>query len=94
MSRGSRLGFHRFSWSADAIEDYYLRERDDNEWETPFDFAEWMYEDTQNEVYDYLRYIIERGVSAEFAIEVISETNDGLWRPKRRQLVAAEVLTE
>ena len=42
----SDIGFHAGWWAADSIEDYYNSEKKDEVWETPFDFASWLYEDT------------------------------------------------
>jgi len=94
MSRGSRLGFHQFSWASEDIKTYYEREREGSDWETPFEFAEWMYTDTQNEIFAHLTYMIEQGVDAAFAVETIKDNHDKTWRPKRRRLLSAGVLTE
>lgn len=94
MTRGSRLGFHQVQWSAENISDYYEREAEDFGWETPWDFAEWMYLDTQQEVYRTLNYMISRGVDPAFAIESIRKPDGNMWRPYRAVLRAAGVLTE
>lgn len=94
MSRGSRLGFHQYYWSPQAIEEYYESERDYEGWTSPFDFASWVYEDTQLEVYETLKYMIERGVNPGFAVETLHQPGDGMWRPYRLMLQGAGVLTE
>ena len=94
MSRGSRIGFHQIYWNAGSIEGYYDREREDNGWDTPFDFASWMYLDTQDEIYAHLKYMISRGVDPAFAIETIQKPSNGMWRPYRVILRGMGVLTE
>lgn len=94
MSRGSRIGFHQIYWAADNIEAYYERERAENGWSTPFEFAEWMYLDTQDEIYAHLRYMIDRGVDPAFAVETIRNPHAEMWRPYRAELLKAGVLTE
>ena len=94
MSRGSRIGFHQTFWSADNIEAYYNREREDEGWETPWEFASWMYLDTQQEVYDHLIYMMDRGVDPGFAVKSIRGANSEMWRPYRSELLAAGVLTQ
>ena len=94
MSRGGRIGFHQTSWSAGAIKDYYESNSDREGWETPFDFAAWMYGDTQTEVYALLSYMIARGVDPSFAIQTIRKLDASMWRPYRTVLRAAGVLTE
>ena len=94
MTLGSRLGFHQVQWSAQNIRDYYDREAEDFGWQDPWAFAEWMYLDTQQEVYRALNYMVSRGVDPGFAIQSIREPDGNMWRPYRAVLRAAGVLTE
>lgn len=94
MSRGSRIGFHQIFWSAENIASYYDRERGEQGWATPYDFAAWMYLDTQDEMYAHLKYITSRGVDPGFAIETIRNPQSEMWRPYRAELLKAGVLTE
>ncbi len=94
MTRGSRLGFHQIQWSAENISEYYEREAEDFGWGTPWEFAEWMYLDTQQEVYRTLNYMVSRGVDPGFAIQSIRKPDGNMWRPYRAVLSAAGVLTE
>lgn len=94
MTGGSRLGFHQVQWSADNIQEYYEREANDFGWTTPWEFAEWMYLDTQQEVYRTLNYMVSRGVDPAFAIQSIRKPDGSMWRPYRAVLRAAGVLTE
>lgn len=93
MTRGSKIGFHQTNWSAGSIEAYYANRKDDNGWDTPFEFASWMYQDTQSEVYDGLTYLIDRGVAAGFAVETLKSSDD-VWFPSRKELLAAGVLRD
>ena len=94
MTRGSRLGFHQVQWSAENIQEYYDREAKGFGWKTPWEFAEWMYLDTQQEVYRTLNYMVSRGVDPAFAIQAIRKPDGNMWRPYRAVLRAAGVLTE
>lgn len=94
MTRGSRLGFHQVQWSAANIFEYYERETENYGWEDPWEFAEWVYLDTQQEVYLALNYMVSRGVDPGFAIQSIRKPDGALWRPHRAVLRAAGVLTE
>ena len=94
MSRGSRIDFHQIFWSAENIASYYDRERGEQGWATPYDFAAWMYLDTQDEMYAHLKYITSRGVDPGFAIETIRNPQSEMWRPYRAELLKAGVLTE
>lgn len=94
MSRGSRIGFHQYFWNTGSIERYYERNKDNEGWDTPFDFASWIYNDTQSEVYENLSYMISRGVDAKFAVQTLRLPDGDMWRPYRPVLTAAGVLTE
>lgn len=94
MARGARLGFHQLFWRAETIEKYYDDNKEWRDWKTPFDFAEWMYADTQTETYNRLTYMINRGVDPQFAVQSLRRPDENMWRPSRAILLAAKVLTE
>ena len=94
MAKGARIGFHQLSWNDAAVKEYYEKHRDRRWWKTPFEFAEWMYEDTQTETYNRLTFMVQRGVDANFAIQTIRKPDTSMWFPYRAVLLAAGVLTE
>ncbi len=94
MSRGSKLGFHQFYWGPEDAEDYYDTNKVASDWSSPFDFVSWVYTDTQQEVYEHLSYMIRRNVDADFAVRSIAIQGHDMWRPYRKELLAAGVLTE
>ncbi len=94
MAKGARIGFHQLSWNASSVEDYYNKHRERRGWDTSFDFAEWMYQDTQTETYNRLNYMVRRGVDAQFAIQTMRKPDTSMWFPYRSVLKAAGVLTE
>ena len=76
------------------IEDYFERNKDSEGWSNAFDFASWLYGDTQQEVLRNLQYFVERGVDAGFAIKTMKATSDDMWYPRRKELEAAGVIVE
>ncbi|WP_299874012.1 hypothetical protein [uncultured Sulfitobacter sp.] len=94
LARGGRLGFHQLYWTPDDVEEYYKDNKEWGEWDTPFDFASWMYQDTQTETFNRLSYMINRGVDPTFAIQSLRKPDASMWRPYRAVLLAAGVLTE
>ncbi|NIZ13606.1 hypothetical protein [Phaeobacter sp. HF9A] len=94
MTLGSKLGFHRRSWSPESVEGYYNDLREGRGWDTPFVFGSWIYEDTQREMYEYLNYLVQRGVDAGFAIETLRVDSGDEWYPSRLRLISAGVLRE
>ena len=92
VDRGSWLGFHQSYWGAEAIENYYKEMKKEKEWSTPFEFASWMHDDTQSEILTDLEYLIEREVSAAFAIKTLQASSDDMWYPRRKELENAGVI--
>lgn len=93
MTRGSRLGFHQNSWSDEGMQSYFKDWREEENWDTPFDFASWVYQDTQHETAAQLEYMIGRGVDPLFAIET-KKYRPIMWFPARQELLAAGVLRD
>ncbi len=85
MQRGGKIGFHRSHWSPQDIANYYQEERVAEDWRTPFEFTAWVYEDTQEEIYQDLAFMLSRGVSAEFAIRSKQYFTE-MWYPTRKEL--------
>ena len=94
LELGAKIGFHSSYWAAEDIQEYFISEKDTMGWETPFEFASWLYEDTQAEVFSVFEYLLERGVNAQFAIRTLKASSDSMWYPRRAELEAAGVLTE
>ena len=94
VERGSWVGFHQSYWDAPYIQGYFERNKDSKGWSNAFEFASWMYEDTQREVLRNLQYFVERGVDAGFAIKTMKATSDDMRYPRRKELAAAGVIVE
>ena len=94
MGIGAKIGFHASWWSAENIKSYYQDKREDNGWETPFEFASWLYEDTQKEIFREFEYLLERGVQPHFAIQTLKVGSDGMWYPRRKELLKGGILTQ
>ncbi len=94
MQKGSKLGFHQSWWEASDIEEYYNDWREEEGWANPYEFASWLYEDTQKELLIDLEYYLERGVDGKFAIKTLQATSDEMWYPRRKELERAGVLKD
>ena len=93
-SLGVELGFYRAVWDAESIEYYYEFNKDDEGWKTPFDFAAWLYGDVQKDVYEFITYLTDRGVSADIVAKTYRLGNDEMWYPRRQELLSSGILTE
>ena len=94
LDRGGRLGFHRSSWDAASMEEYYKDARADIGWDSLYEFASWSYEEAQKDVLSEMEYLLERGVDPEFAIKTLRAENADMWFPRRRELTLADVLSK
>ena len=94
LERGSWLGFHKSSWDAGNIERYYELNKEEEGWNNAFEFSSWLYEDTQSDILKQMKYMLERGVEANFIIQTLQADSEGMWYPRRKQLEAAGVLTD
>jgi hypothetical protein len=94
LALGGKIGFHKGWWDAASIEEYYNSEKESEGWATPFDFASWLYEDTQGEIFTEFEYLLERGVSPGFSIKTLKAGSDGMWYPRRRELLEGGILRD
>lgn len=94
LELGGKIGFHSSWWSAEDMKQYYEDEKEHEGWNSPFEFASWLYEDTQAAIYEEFEYLIERGVKPNFAIQTLKAGADGMWYPRRKQLLEGGILTE
>lgn len=94
LELGGKIGFHAGWWSAEDLKEYYEEEKEAEGWASPFEFASWLYEDTQAEIFKEFEYLLERGVKPNFAIQTLKAGADGMWYPRRKQLLDGGILTE
>lgn len=91
---GAQFGFHRGKWRAQHLREFFEDQKAQRGWETEFDFAEWLYEFTQKEVYEFITYLDKRGVSAEIAAKTYRLGPGEHWYPRRDELLESGILTE
>ena len=94
LQRGSWIGFHKSSWSKENLKDYFELNKNEKGWTDVFEFTEWVYADTQAQILKDMKYLIERGVEGNFAIKTLNADSDDMWYPRRKELVAAGVVTK
>ena len=94
LQRGSWIGFHKSSWSKDNLKDYFETHKIEKGWKDVFEFTEWVYADTQAQILRDMKYFIERGVEGNFVIKTLNADSDDMWYPRRKELVAAGVITK
>ena len=92
LQRGYKIGFHRSYWPASNLEKYYNYVKDD--YSDVFDFTSWVYDDTQDWVFKKMQFFIERGVDPLFIIKTLRAKSEGMWYPRRKELLDANFITE
>ena len=90
LEKGYKIGFHRSYWEADDIKEYYQYYVD--EFEDEYDFMSWLVDDTQEDVFRQLQFLLERGVDPLFAIKTLRAASDGMWYPRRSELLEANFI--
>lgn len=93
MNRGGRIGLHPSGWGVEAMRSYYQDWREDSGWKDEFAFAEWVYDEGQRDANKLITHFLNHGVSADFAVKVVSLGMGTMWYPKRDEMEAAGFLT-
>ena len=94
LGRGGRMGFHRSSWGADSIEEYYTENADYFGWASMYEMGSWIHEDAQKDIYETLMFMLEQGVDPGFAVKTLKKESDDMWYPKRAELLQSRFITE
>lgn len=94
LEKGARLGFHRATTSAEDHRDFYERNKGDWGWQDEFSYAKHVYENGQIAARKSISYLVSRGVSLEFALEVLTYSPSDMWYPREVEMLAAGVVKE
>jgi hypothetical protein len=94
LEKGARLGFRRTATDASSHREHYAAEKDTKGWADEFAYARWVYEDGQIDAREYIGYLLQRGIKAEFALRVMTYSAQDMWYPTEKEMLEAGVLTE
>lgn len=93
LEPGARIGLHRF-WTAKAEQRaFFLQNRQAQGWHDMFDYVVWVHEDAQTQTVRTLDFMVDRGVTVDFALQAFSHPAEAMWYPTEPELRAAGVLT-
>jgi hypothetical protein len=93
MQPDASLGFHRMSNDASDLRDTYYRLREKRGWQDEFDFASDVFERGEIAARNYIEFLLERGVTVEFALRALTYSSTDMWYPTEEELLASGVLT-
>lgn len=94
MARASKLGFHRSWWGHEEMKAYYESEKENSGWSDVWEFASWVHDDAQEEIYRAFTFLLERNITAIFAIKTLKAESEDGWYPRRKELIEAKFLTQ
>ena len=93
LERGSKLGFHRSSWSVSSLKEAY--ESSPEDWNNNiYEFAQWVDAVALEDAFSDLQYLLERGVEPQFAIKTMKAEAGDMWYPRRMEMRKAGLLTQ
>lgn len=93
LNPGALLGFHRPEWAVSGLQSFYDRRKDDEGWDTPFEFAAWVNQDAMQVAAEVLGVYLAAGVDYSFAIRTLRVPQSDIWYPTRGELVSVGVLS-
>jgi hypothetical protein len=93
MQADASLGFHRMSNDASDLRDTYDRLREKRGWQDEFDFASDVFERGEVAARNYIEFLLNRGVTVEFALRALTYSSTDMWYPTEEELLASGVLT-
>ena len=93
MNKGGRVGLHPSSWGVDSMRSYYEDWREDSGWKDEFAFAEWVYNEGQRDANKLVTHLLTHGVSADFAVKIVTQGMGTMWYPSRKEMEVAGFLT-
>ena len=92
--KNAKIGFHQTSLSSADAKLEYEELKQELGLNTPFDYASWLLEDTQDLVLDNLYYYSSIGLSLDFVIKTMEAYSDEMWYPDHAYMVEEGVLTQ
>ncbi len=93
MQPDASLGFHRMSNDASDLRDAYNQLKEKRGWQDEFDFASDVFERGEIAARNYIEFLLNRGVTVEFALRALTYSSTDMWYPTEEELLASGVLT-
>ena len=90
----AKIGFHQTSISPADAELEYKELKQEWGFNTPFDYASWLLEDTQDLVLNDLYYYSSIGLSLDFVIKSMEAYSDEMWYPDHAYMMKEGILTD
>ena len=92
VAKGGLLHLRRIVVPADVISRQFDNLQASYGWKDEFGQAAFMYDRAQNDLRDALGFLLDHGVSVDFALRVFDTPRQDFWTPTREELVAGGVV--
>ena len=90
----SKLGFHQTSYSEESAKEEYESMKDEMNFNSPFAYAAWVLEDTQEMILNDLYFYQGIGMSLDFFIKTLEAPSDEMWYPDHSYLREEGIITD
>lgn len=92
LGKGATLGLRRITINATRLREYFEQDKAAYGWEDEFGQAAMLYDLGQSVMRSALQYLMNHGVSLEFALKIFATPREDMWWPEQDELVAGGVI--
>ena len=92
MGQGAKLGLRRTTIKASRLRELFERDQATFGWQDEFGQAAMLYEMGQSSMHAALQYLVEHGVTLDFALRIFATPREDMWWPDRDALVEGGVI--
>ena len=92
VAQGAQVHLKRIVMPADILKAQFAGQKASYGWADEFGQAAFMYDRAQNDMRDGLGFLLDHGVSLDFALRVFDTPRQDVWTPTREELVAGGVV--
>lgn len=92
FGNGAKLGLRRITIKAARLRENFEEDKEAYGWEDEFGQAAMVYDLGQSSMHSALKYLLDHGVSLEFALRIFATPREDMWWPERDELLAGGVI--
>ena len=92
VAQGGQVHLKRIVMPADILRAQFEGQKASYGWADEFGQAAYMYDRAQNDMRDALGFLLDHGVSLDFAMRVFDMPRQDVWTPTRAEMVAGGVI--
>jgi hypothetical protein len=92
FGKGAKLGLRRLMTTAAHLKESFEQNKAAYGWEDEFGQAAMVYDLAQSSMRSALQYLLEHGVSLEFALQIFATPREDMWWPERDELLTSGVI--